>query len=406
MPLALALLAALPLSGQAWIVDAQLGPGAHFAAIQPAVDAAAAGDLVLVRSGQYAGFALLGKSLSVCADSAAVVDVDGPLLVRHVAADERVLIQGLRFTSLPFQAPSTVELCAGPIWLERCAFTCLNLGWGQPPNALRIRSAAEVALIECSAKGSTASGASAGHGLTIESARVLAFQCAFEGGSQGPGATSQGGAACRLIDGELEADGSSFTGGTGSSGAWFQQPGSGPVCISPGDGGHGLVAVLASAQARAHACVLAGGPNGAGVTTCTGGVPGAPIGPGAGQVLAISAPQRSFGLSSPVRGGGLLALGASGPVHEWVWVAYAAAPLPALDLGALGFALLAPPLVLSPLGPLAPTGSLGASLVLSSPGAGLDSAEVWSQALFVDPLSASARCAAPAALVLLDAAVP
>ena len=81
----LALLVAPLIANQVWIVDAQLGTGAQYASIQPAVQAALDGDVILVRSGHYPTFQVGSKSLAICADFQSLVEVDGPLKVEHQA---------------------------------------------------------------------------------------------------------------------------------------------------------------------------------------------------------------------------------------------------------------------------------------------------------------------------------
>lgn len=48
-----------------WIVDAANGPGTNFTDLPAAIQAAASGDTVLVRSGTYAPFAVAGKALTI-----------------------------------------------------------------------------------------------------------------------------------------------------------------------------------------------------------------------------------------------------------------------------------------------------------------------------------------------------
>ena len=64
------------------VVDA--AGGGAFTQIQPAVDAALPGDLVLVRAGDYEGFTIAGKSVNVVGDgtTAQHVQVKGVVLVR------------------------------------------------------------------------------------------------------------------------------------------------------------------------------------------------------------------------------------------------------------------------------------------------------------------------------------
>ena len=69
---AFALLLAAGASAQSVFVVAPVaGPGVFSTDIQPAVDAAANGDLVLVRAGTYFGFTIDGKGVSVVAGWAA-----------------------------------------------------------------------------------------------------------------------------------------------------------------------------------------------------------------------------------------------------------------------------------------------------------------------------------------------
>ena len=55
-----------------WVVAPTLGPGVDCTAIQPAIDAAADGDTVLVRAGTYKGFAIIAKGLYLHADGPGV----------------------------------------------------------------------------------------------------------------------------------------------------------------------------------------------------------------------------------------------------------------------------------------------------------------------------------------------
>ena len=55
-------------SSKTWIVDDDGGPGVDFTDIQPAIDAAAPGDLIVVRNGDYNGF-ILFKDLILAADT-------------------------------------------------------------------------------------------------------------------------------------------------------------------------------------------------------------------------------------------------------------------------------------------------------------------------------------------------
>src|SRR5262245_31533670 len=83
-----------------WVVDDVLGPGVDFIEVQPAVDAASAGDVILVRPGSFGGFALQGKGLVITADAGQKPVIGGPPIatrVEQVPAGEAVVLRGLQF---------------------------------------------------------------------------------------------------------------------------------------------------------------------------------------------------------------------------------------------------------------------------------------------------------------------
>ena len=116
--------------GAVLVVDAAGGPGA-FPDLQPAIDAAADGDVVLVRSGAYGAFTLAGKGVSVVADTDAEVMVDGPLRVLDVPAGSVAVLRGLA-TASPAEHGVRVADCAGAVRIEECALVAatsyLNTG--------------------------------------------------------------------------------------------------------------------------------------------------------------------------------------------------------------------------------------------------------------------------------------
>src|SRR6188474_1656426 len=79
--------------GQVHVVDAN--GGGDFADIQPAVDAAGEGDVILVRGGHYSSFSVSGKDLVIVAETGATPAVDGALRARNLIASQTLVISGL-----------------------------------------------------------------------------------------------------------------------------------------------------------------------------------------------------------------------------------------------------------------------------------------------------------------------
>ena len=124
-PLALLLVTA-PLAAQTvWVVDDDGGTGVDFTDLQPAVDAAAPGDVVLVRAGSYLPFQVDGKPLAIVGDQDAQVVIAGPpedatSRVRNLAAGDVFVLRNLTITPPSGMADDhlTIEDCEGVVWLE------------------------------------------------------------------------------------------------------------------------------------------------------------------------------------------------------------------------------------------------------------------------------------------------
>ncbi|MBI1380840.1 MAG: hypothetical protein GC161_07115 [Planctomycetaceae bacterium] len=122
-----ALLSAIPARADVLVVDKALGPGADFATIQAAVDAAVDGDIVIVRPATYDGFAVNGKGLSILAESKTrfAIEPSGRVVVSNLGAGQSFVLRGAEDdpdieTSGGWGSEWEFQNCAGTIWVEDC----------------------------------------------------------------------------------------------------------------------------------------------------------------------------------------------------------------------------------------------------------------------------------------------
>ena len=135
-----ALVCALALSplasaqGTVWTVDDD--SPADFVELQPAINAASDGDLILLRPGVYQSASIDAKSLTLQVDGApGSVEVNGlvsifgyvppALSISNIAAHQSVTIRGLRANAWGFSIPDlvvSVGACQGPVLFEDCEF--------------------------------------------------------------------------------------------------------------------------------------------------------------------------------------------------------------------------------------------------------------------------------------------
>jgi hypothetical protein len=174
-------------------------------ALQSAVDAAADGDVVLVKaSARYSAgfvyFRLQGKSLTVIADTAADVRIVAAT-IQDLTASQRVVLRGLKFE------PSFESLCYGPrpalkllnnqglVWIEDCEVPGLTSLFCETVPGILVDRCDNVVLLRTSSGGGGVmydshmeDGQNEGFGLVLEGdSRVAAHGCAFQGADGYPG---------------------------------------------------------------------------------------------------------------------------------------------------------------------------------------------------------------------------
>lgn len=301
-------------SADVLVVDA-LGPGPYFD-IQPAVDAAADGDVILVRgaaSVNYSSFEIDGKGLSVVGDpgTQGTPRVDGGFTVRNIPVASWAVIREIQVVEDLQRDPTAflLEDCAGDLWLEDVAFSPEGgvLAATPFPPRVRIDSCDSVTLVRLDGVIETAPDITifflppdaflvCESTVTLLESTIEAFDSTDEFANQGP----DGGSALVVVDSEVLAGGSTFSGGKGQDGV-----GTDIVC---GDGGQGGAGVRVDSGTFEHLdSVFVGGSGGfPGRPGCGSGGPGPPI---SGTAFDLSTALRTLEAASPVRAG------SSGQIH-------------------------------------------------------------------------------------------
>lgn len=221
------------LAGSTWVVDDTGGAGVDFLDIQPAVDVAVSGDLILVHPGTYGAFAL-GSGVTIFGTGASTPRVTGQSVVAGVPGTTRAALHRMRFDEL------LVADSVGPVVLDALEFTPL----GGLQHALVVRDCSDVRLHQCAiTPGSTDYYEDGGHGATLLRSRVEFAECTVRGENARDfddgdnDCTSWGGDGIRATDAEVHVTASNVSGGHG-----MDHNGGCHVCPSsePGEGGDGI----------------------------------------------------------------------------------------------------------------------------------------------------------------------
>src|SRR5262245_8512514 len=203
----------LAAQGAVWIVDAAGGAGVDFTALQPAVQAAADGDTLLLRTGDYVLEKLDGRSLVLAADQGETPTVgmfagSGPH-VTGTPAGGAVVLRGLTLDNLWLAGNP------GTVWIEGSRLS------GRP--ALRVEDSADVVIVHsmligaggyyCPVYPGTYCFEPGQPGLRATASNVYLDGCALRGGEGAPetsldlyvpssvGVPSDGGAGAELAGG-------------------------------------------------------------------------------------------------------------------------------------------------------------------------------------------------------------
>lgn len=320
------LLAAPAAAGQVLVVDDDGGPGVDHTDLQAAIDAAASGDVILVKDGLYGAITVAGKGVTVVAEADAVARVDGPWTVLNLPAGELTVLRGLS-TATPGGHGATVRNCAGAVWLEDCTIVAAH-GSGILPtgHGVEIETAANVVVARCTVTAGNGANlglfgepSGGGHGVSSIGSQVAVLDCDLTGGhgADAPDGewydAGRGGSGVWVFDSVAIVAGGAATGGTGGEGDYDDDIWIGKTCGDGGEGGSGVeiessllpfgAPVASAVTVRDHLVT----PGQGGWSFCgSPGADGQPVdadGAAPHDLSILGHGARSFSVNSPVRGG-------------------------------------------------------------------------------------------------------
>jgi hypothetical protein len=195
------------------VVDA--AGGGSFTQIQPAVNAAASGDTILVKPGSYAGFTIDGKGLTVVGDVGTRPSVFQSVRVANIGSMQSVTLARLNVlvTTGPSEAALDVEDCAGALRFVESDFHGRNgTPFVFPTFGALLVDAPDVAFSGCAIVGGNGKSSltcvfdvvtGGTVGLNTLNSSSAVYDCTVAGGDGGDGGdrTGPGGAGAWVVAG-------------------------------------------------------------------------------------------------------------------------------------------------------------------------------------------------------------
>lgn len=416
--------------GSVWVVDAANGPGAHFTDVQPAVDAAADCDLVLVRGRLghvYGGFAVQDKTVTVVGEPdtshpfpVLAPPVTGGVRVLGLAADRAVVLRGFSPSQVVGTSAVEVRDCAGLVFLEELTLvrtgvlpvdvsTPMAGGVAPPlsPATLRVVGSQSVTVSRSGVFGDLGTSLSNGAVALRTTASRVFLQDVQAIGGLGAAADlasgvfpTDGGTGVVAELGSLFAAGGSIGGGEGGRGAVDAAM----TCIPSRDGGTGLA--VSGADVVLLDVDVRGGSGGLGPgALCPAGQAGADLELQGGTLVEPPGAARELFTSSPVREGEDLIALYRGRIGDLVVLA-ASLELadPVVDPAFAGAFHLGPLVLLQVRGFVGGSETLLDTFPVSELGPGVEALALALQPVFIDAATLRPAMGPPSAVALLDAA--
>lgn len=288
------------------VVDAT--GGGSFIDIQPAVDAATAGDTILIKTGTYSGFTIGDKSLNIVTDAHNTVQLVGSVHIGGTSSTTTVVLVGLQVSGDAGLDALAITSCLGSVRVERCQFVATDGVNCLAGDGANVANSPDVSFAGCTLRGAASHQALShldSEGLSASGSSVASYDSTMSGiqaSSICDGGASEcygafGGDGAFLEQSFLFASNGHFTGGGGGS----YQSACGAIGCSMscagGMGGSGLILLSPSIAVLLTDTFVpgAGGSSGPGGTAG----PGATIDGSGATMLAGRA--RMMRVQNPVR---------------------------------------------------------------------------------------------------------
>ncbi len=389
--LVFALLASMCPAQSVWVVDALLGPGSDFSDVQPAADAAAPGDTILVRGGNY-GTLTVAKPLHIIAGRGAVATIATPVHVSGIDGGQEFVIQGLGIF------PSTgsdggvfhVEDCVGSVWIEDCQFGLANI----QGVTVHVEECDAVTMARCRGWGAFPGGT----GLLAYASSLHLFECEIHGQVGQPftslvSPATNGGTGLHIVFSSVRAHDTLVTGGAGGPG----NRGPFSLCGPAANGGPAILMLGTSSTWSHLGSTWVGGDFGAG---CPDGLAGSDELVLSGSIVPMSGPVYRFRADRVRVPNQTHAYHFDGPIGDSVVLALSAAPAPLFVPIIESSLLLDPTTFLAiPVGALDASGSLTIPTTYSGLPTGVNVLTIYAQAFGIG--ASGARAGAGQVLTLL-----